>query len=87
MRLRRKKTFVKSFKKLSVKMKDKVLRILEIFEENPLHPTLRNHALKGEYFGMRSVDVTGDVRIIFKEHDGYIEVILVDVGTHSQLYT
>ncbi|KAK3605058.1 hypothetical protein CHS0354_000724 [Potamilus streckersoni] len=37
------------------------------YEQNPFATELRNHALRGEYEGFRSIDVTGDYRIIFRE--------------------
>jgi len=46
---------------------------------------LRNHPLKGEWSGYRSISAGGDCRIpcriISKE-----EVIFTAVGTHNQLY-
>lgn len=78
------KNFMKQAKKLSPELRKKLLERIELFSENPLHPTLRNHPLKGKYKEYRSVDVTGDVRALYlqKEH----EAIFDAVGTHSQLY-
>ena len=52
---------------------------------NPFDITLRNHALKGKYLGYRSIDVTGDVRLLYKQQNGDI-YIFAFIGTHSQLY-
>lgn len=86
MRLETKKRFDKAYAKLSVKLKDKVDEALVIFVGNPFDHRLRNHALKGDYTGQRSIDVTGDVRIIFEEKNSYVEVILIELGKHAQLY-
>jgi addiction module RelE/StbE family toxin len=51
---------------------------------NPYHPTLKNHQLHGDYLGYKSVNITGDVRAIFKQTDD--SILLVDIGTHSELY-
>lgn len=80
------KRYQKSYKKLSSRHKDAVDRAIAAFEDNPNNPDLRNHALKGEFYGFRSIDAAFDLRIIFKEEDEYIVVLLFDVGTHSQLY-
>ncbi len=78
------KNFVKQAKKRNPELRKKLLERIEIFSENPLHPSLRNHQLKGKYKEYRSIDITGDMRALYlqKEH----EVIFDAVGTHSQLY-
>lgn len=51
-------------------------RIL-LFAKNPFHEILRNHSLSGEYNGCRSINITGDYRIIFEESTkGFIEFLL-----------
>lgn len=83
----RKKSFTKSFDRLPVRLRDKVILALSVFEADPFDPRLRNHALRGRFADLRSVDVTGDVRVLFREFDGAYELVeLVDVGTHSKLY-
>jgi proteic killer suppression protein len=78
------KNFVKQAKKLNPELRKKLLERIEIFNENPLHPSLRNHQLKGKHKEYRSIDISGDMRALYlqKEH----EVIFDAVGTHSQLY-
>lgn len=56
-----------------------------LFLKNSFHPLLNNHALHGEYRGYRSINVGGDLRVIYEEIDSYtIQFILID--THSNLY-
>ncbi|PJC37479.1 hypothetical protein CO046_00175 [Candidatus Peregrinibacteria bacterium CG_4_9_14_0_2_um_filter_53_11] len=86
MRLVLHKNFKKSYKKLSAKLRAKVDDALCAFYCDPFDPLLKNHALGGSMVGKRAVSVTGDVRIIFEEYDGYILVIVLDVGTHNQVY-
>lgn len=82
------KIFNKSYEKLSKKLKLKVNNILVIFSENFYNKSLNNHALDWEYLWLRSIDVTWDYRIIFRELSGnkYEIVELIKVWTHSQLY-
>lgn len=77
--------FEKSFKKLPKELKIKFQEQLEIFSVCTTDKRLDNHALQGKYLGYRSIKLTGDYRIIFKEIDQGV-FLLVNVGTHSQLY-
>lgn len=80
------KKFEKRMKKLSPKLKQKVILTVEKFSKNPHEKSFRNHELKGNLLGCRAISVTGDVRIVFKEYDDYVLVVMVDVGTHAQVY-
>ena len=88
MRIETKKSFDKSYGKLSEKDKVRVKIALWIFMENPFHSQLRNHELKGEYAGLRSLDAGFDLRIIYKELSGWKHelVALIIVGSHSDIY-
>jgi addiction module RelE/StbE family toxin len=78
------RNFIKQAKKLSPKLRQKLQDSLQKFTQNPLHPDLRNHQLKGKYKEYRSIDVTGDVRALYLQRES--EAIFDAVGTHSQLY-
>lgn len=78
------KNFIKQAKKLSPDFRKKLIERIAIFSDNPLHPALRNHQLKGKYKGYRSIDITGDVRALYIQKGN--EAIFDTVGTHSQLY-
>lgn len=67
-------------------MQDKVLDALTVFQDNPFDPHLKNHPLVGKLAGQRAFSVTGDLRVLFEEYDTYVLVLLLDVGTHSQVY-
>jgi addiction module RelE/StbE family toxin len=78
------RNFIKQAKKLSPQSREKLQERIRMFSTNPLHPALRNHQLSGKYKAYRSIDVTGDVRALYMQHEN--EVIFDTVGTHSQLY-
>lgn len=78
------KDFITQAKKLNPKIRQKLLERVELFVENPLHPTLRNHQLKGKWKDHRSIDITGDVRALYLQREN--EAIFDAIGTHSQLY-
>lgn len=82
-----KKRFEKSFEKIGLKFQNKILSTIELFQRDPFDPSLKNHGLKGELKGKRAISVTADVRIIFEEFDSYILVVMLDVGTHNQVYS
>jgi addiction module RelE/StbE family toxin len=75
------KQFLKSPKKVRTKFKDR----LKIFESNPYSSELRNHSLRGKYEGYYSINITGDVRALYKIKDDKI-ILFSFLGTHSQLY-
>lgn len=79
------KNFEKKFDKLRVGERKKAKERLQLFSENPFNPILENHPLKGKYANYRSINVSGDLRAIYKLLNEN-ECIFVDVGTHSNLY-
>lgn len=86
MQLQYHKHFEKSFAKLSPKLKQKVIGAIRKFSINPHDFSLRNHSLTGKLSGQRAFSVTGDMRVVFEEHNNYVLVIMLDVGTHNQVY-
>lgn len=79
------KNFIKQFDKLTDKIKSKVKERIELFMIDPFNSQLNNHPLKGVYLNYRSVNITGDVRAIYKNLD-QDECVFVALGNHSQLY-
>jgi len=88
MKIKKTKKFIKSYNKLSEKIKLKFDRKLFIFIENPFDERLWNHWLNWKYLWFRSIDVTWDYRAIFREYPNwkYEFVDFIDIWTHSQLY-
>lgn len=79
------KDFDKQFAKLPQKRRDIAIATVDLFYDSPSALSLRNHALKGEWLGYRSISSGGDFRLHFKMIDNNT-VLFVAVGTHSQLY-
>lgn len=84
------RSFIKQLEQAPTKIKIAFLRRRDIFEQNPNHPQLRNHALSGKRKGLRSINVTGDWRALYAVEAGTknLEIIALfqAIGTHSQLY-
>lgn len=85
MRIRFHKHFEKQYKKLQKRDQRRVRERLLLFLQDEFNPILNNHPLTGEYRGYRSINVTGDFRMIYKRIPNDTHVF-VAVGTHPQLY-
>lgn len=70
------------------KIKTAFEQTLEMFLEDPNHPSLRNHQLKEKLVGYRSIDISGDWRAVFKEKRTEKQRIITFhmIGTHEDLY-
>ena len=79
------RNFDRQYNKLKISEKKKVQERLLLFLQNPYHPVLNNHPLKGKYLDYRSINITGDLRAINKLISDS-EVIFVTVDSHSNLY-
>ncbi len=80
----RHRKFIKQFKKLPQKVQEKFEQKLRIFVLNRHNEELNDHLLAGEWSGHRSIDITGDIRAVYKEENNLI--IFKAIGTHHQLY-
>lgn len=80
--------FLKTLKKLDVRIRKSFKEQILLFSKNPNDPQLNNHPLKREYQGLRSIDITANWRAIYEEkHEGEEETAyFVLIGTHKQLY-
>lgn len=79
------KSFGKKFKKLSKKVQLQVKERISLFVDSPYDPRLNNHILHGDKKMLRSINITGDLRILFEEINDET-VRFLDVDTHSNLY-
>lgn len=86
MKLVHHKKFTKAYANLDRTLQSKIDVVIGLFQIDPTNRILENHALQGKLLGRRAIKVTGDVRIVFREIDDYMLVILLDVGTHNQVY-
>ena len=88
MRIKRHRKFLKDFRdiKLSDSQFEKfVYYINSLREDKSLPPESKDHALSGKYKDCREFHLGGDMLIIYLE-SGVEEVILMRIGTHSQLF-
>lgn len=80
--------FLKHLQKTSISIQLSFKRRLQLFIANRGNPLLRDHSLRGEWSGFRSINITGDWRAIYHEMgENKMEWIeFVEIGTHSELY-
>lgn len=77
--------FKKMYNRLDKRIQKKADERLMLFVTNSLHTILNNHPLTDEWAGCRSINVTGDFRIVYRERGENI-FSLEAIGTHNQLY-
>ena len=85
--------FRRGFKRTTRKapwLQEKVFSTLEQLSEQPFDPHLKAHKLHGKLAGLWACEVEYDCRIIFTfEKDpntGKDLIVLVDIGTHDEVY-
>ncbi|OGZ22599.1 MAG: hypothetical protein A3A08_02335 [Candidatus Nealsonbacteria bacterium RIFCSPLOWO2_01_FULL_41_9] len=79
------KNFSKKYAKLRQSEKEKFKERRDLFLEDPYDSLLNNHALTGKYTGSHSINVTGDLRVIY-DIINKDSVLFIDIDTHSNLY-
>ena len=76
--------FKKVYRKLSKKLQEKFDERVLLFQQDQFKPILNNHALTGKYLGYRSINITGDLRALYKKEGEEITFMILD--SHSNLY-
>lgn len=74
--------FVKQFVSLPVRIKKIAAKKVEIFKQNPIHPSLRLHSLRGKLENIYSISVTMSYRIIFKRQENG-DLVFISIGKHD----
>lgn len=83
------KKFEKKLKKLYKYNKELYLKIKELITtlaENPLNPILKSHKLSGILNGLFAISCGYDCRIIYEIDNTRKTIILIDFGTHDNVY-
>ena len=78
------KSFNKDYKKLTLRIKEKLKIRRNLFLSDSFQSILNNHELHGEYSGCRSINITGDYRAIYFTKGDV--AIFIRIGTHSELF-
>jgi len=76
------KKFEDFFVALPRGIQKKACRTEKLFRDNPFHPSLRLHNLKGKLNGLWSISIDMKYRIIFKAmEDG--NILFISIGLHA----
>ena len=62
------------------------IKIIEILEQNPHHPSLRLHKLKGRLGKYHSISITMEYRVIIDFIIQNDTIIPIDIGSHDEIY-
>ncbi|MEO5358183.1 MAG: type II toxin-antitoxin system mRNA interferase toxin, RelE/StbE family [Nitrospirae bacterium YQR-1] len=82
-----KKPFVRQASKItknSQPLTAKLSKTLETLRDNPFTPSLKTHALSGNFSGRYSCSVTPDIRIVFELSEDTVH--LLNIGSHYEVY-
>ena len=82
--IKKRKSFLKSFKNLPPKIQVLAIEKLSLFFEDNSSPELQDHALKGNMKGQRAFSVNWDYRITYREEND--RIILLNIGKHAKIY-
>ena len=74
--------FVAELRKLPKTLLVVAVKKENIFKNNPLHQSLRLHALQGKLKGLWSISVTGSYRIIFERQING-DILFISIGKHD----
>lgn len=85
MTLQYRKSFQVQFSKLPETKKQLVRDALELFEEDPMHESLRNHPLKDKWVNYRSITADDDLRLHYRVINKDT-ALFVAAGSHDELY-
>ena len=84
------KIFEKNYKKTIDKnplLQKKIWKTIDLLAENPKHPSLNSHIIKETKFGqVWSSWVHRDLRIFWNYLDDKIIILLLDIGSHDEVY-
>ena len=85
--------FTRAFKRVARRrpvLQASIERTLRQLAEDPFHPWLRSHKLKGQLVDAWACSVSYDVRILFElvqnPTTGEEEILLLTVGAHDEVY-
>lgn len=74
--------FKRRYEQLTEKQKADFRKAIQLFVEDPFHPKLKTHKLKGKWEGFWSLSINYSDRVLFK-FSGKEIVDLINIGSHS----
>jgi len=79
--------FKKDYKKLSEKDKQAVKEtIIKLAKDEKLPAKYKDHQLISDYVGCRELHIKPDLLLIYRKNKEILELALIRVGSHSNLF-
>ena len=83
----RTKSFKQSFRKLGKIEQEKTIEVISLLaDKKPLPISMRDHLLSGAFHGCRECHIRPDLLLIYRFNDEILELALIEVGSHSDLF-
>ena len=67
-------------------LKKKFWKGMDLFFKDCFTPRLRTHKLTGKLEGLWAFSIDYDCRIVFKFLSKWDEILLIDLGSHDEVY-
>jgi mRNA-degrading endonuclease YafQ of YafQ-DinJ toxin-antitoxin module len=67
-------------------LRTQYLKILQLLEANPYHPSLRLHALNGKFHGLHAASINLSYRITLELLIEDKQIIPINIGDHDAVY-
>ena len=80
------KSYWDSYNELSRDIKKQADTKFEFWKEDPFHPSLRLHPMRGRLTGLHSVSISMSYRITLELELREQEIVFVNVGSHGEVY-
>jgi len=77
---------LKKFLKKHPEVLQKYIKMIELLEINPYHPSLRIHKLQGKLREYYSISINMKYRVVIDFIIKENEIIPMDIGTHNEVY-
>ena len=81
------RVFIKNYKKRvlpNVKLHKQYTKMVLLFIQDPFHPQLKNHKLRGKMKEYRAFFIENDCRVIYFETK--TQILFLNVGKHEEVY-
>lgn len=82
-------SFERTYRRLARRdraLRDAFAETLVLLEQDPRHPLFKLHALRGSLEGLWAVRVTYKIRLVLLLREQERAVVLVDIGSHDEVY-
>jgi mRNA-degrading endonuclease YafQ of YafQ-DinJ toxin-antitoxin module len=76
----------RKFLKKHPELRQRYAQVIDDLRDNPFAPHLNYHHLGGKYEGIQAVSLTYEYRITLTVLLTEKEIILLDVGSHDEIY-